>query len=424
MDIRPGARYTARSASFVKDILSMAAPLTVEEALRRILEGVAPLAPETVAIEAAHGRTLAEPLAARFTQPPFDASAMDGYAVRAADLRKLPATLAVIGEAAAGHPFDGTVGLGQATRIFTGAPLPAGTDAIVIQEDTVRDGDKVTVRAGTPEKGHVRTKGFDFKAGDTLLGSGRRLGPREVSLAAAMGHGTVSVRRRPRVAILSTGDELVRPGAQPGPGQIVASNHLGVAALAEQAGADVQQLGIARDTPESLDEHFARTEHAEVIVTIGGASVGDHDLVGPALEKRGMALSFWKIAMRPGKPLMFGRLGQARVLGLPGNPVSSLICARIFLVPLVRALLGHPPQEERPRQARAAVKIEANGPRQHYMRATTAPGPDGLALVTPVRSQDSSLLSPLAVADCLVVRPPRAAAVAAGDIVPVLSLDL
>jgi molybdopterin molybdotransferase len=402
---------------------AMAPPLSVEDALARILDGVAPLGAETVAIEAARGRTLAAPLAARLTQPPFDASAMDGYAVRAADVAKLPATLTVIGQAAAGHPFAGTVAPGHAARIFTGAPLPAGADAIVIQENTVADGSRVTVREGKPDRGHVRPRGFDFREGETLLGSGRRLGPREVSLAAAMGHGTVAVRRRPRIAILSTGDELVRPGEQPGPGQIVASNHLGVAALAEQAGAETRQLGIARDTRASLDEHFARAGDADIIVTIGGASVGDHDLVGPVLEARGMALAFWKIAMRPGKPLMFGRLGDARVLGLPGNPVSSLVCTRVFLVPLIRALLGIPPQDARPAQARAAIAIEANGPRQHYMRATTSPGPDGLPLATPVRSQDSSLLSPLAEADCLLVRPPNVPALAAGGLVDILPLD-
>jgi molybdopterin molybdotransferase len=401
----------------------MAGPLSVEDALARILAGVEPLPAETVPIEAARGRTLAEPLAALYTQPPFDASAMDGYAVRAADVRKLPATLTVVGEAAAGHPFAGTVGPGQAARIFTGAPVPAGADAIIIQEDTARDGDQVTVKDGRLDKDHIRPRGGDFNVGETLLAPGRRLGPREVSLAAAMGHGTVRVRRRPRVAILSTGDELVLPGTRPGPGQIVASNHLGVAALVEIAGAETEQLGIARDTRASLDEHFARAHGADVIVTSGGASVGDHDLVAPVLETRGMALAFWKIAMRPGKPLMFGRLGSSRILGLPGNPVSSLVCARIFLVPLIRALLGHPPQDERPRRARAAVAIEANGPRQHYMRATTAPGADGMALVTPVRSQDSSLLSPLAQADCLLVRPPKAPALAAGGLVDILPLD-
>jgi molybdopterin molybdotransferase len=399
------------------------AALSVEDALARILDAVAPTQPELVAIDAAHRRTLAQPLAALLTQPPFDASAMDGYAVRAADVAKLPATLAVIGEAAAGHPFSGSAGAGQAVRIFTGAPLPAGTDAVVIQEDTARDGAKVTVREGRIDKGHVRHRGFDFREGETLLAAGRRIGPREVALAAAMGHGTLPVRRRPRVAILSTGDELVAPGERPGPGQIVSSNHLGVAALAEAAGAETSLLGIARDTREDLDAHFAKAQDADIIVTIGGASVGDHDLVAPVLEARGMALNFWNIAMRPGKPLMFGRLGRARVLGLPGNPVSSLICTRLFLVPLVRALLGAPAADAGAVQARAGVSLEANGPRQHYMRATSTPGSDGLAVVTPVRSQDSSLLAPLAEADCLLVRPMHAPALSAGSLVPILPLD-
>ena len=396
--------------------------LSVEEALRRILDGVVPTEAEPVAIEQAHNRVLAEPLRARVTQPPFNASAMDGYAVRAADMARLPTTLTVIGEAAAGHPFSGSVGQGQAVRIFTGAPVPEGADAIVIQENTDRDGAKVAVREGTVETGHIRTKGFDFREGDTLLAAGRRLGPREISLAAAMGHGQVAVRRRPTVAILSTGDELVPPGSRLGPGQITASNHLGVAALAQSAGAAPQQLGIVRDTRADLDAHFARAHGADVIVTSGGASVGDHDLVGPVLQERGMTLDFWKIAMRPGKPLMFGRLGQSRVLGLPGNPVSSLICARLFLLPLIRALLGQPADAEIPAQARLSVALEANGPRAHYMRAVSSPGPDGLTLVAPVRSQDSSLLVPLAEADCLLIRAPGAPAAPAGALVSILPL--
>ena len=401
----------------------MPPPLSVDEALARILDGVAPMPAEAVAIEAAHRRTLATPLGALITQPPFDASAMDGYAVRGADVARLPNTLDVIGEAAAGHPFAGSVAAGQAVRIFTGAPLPAGADAVVIQENTERDGARVIVREGTPDRGHVRHTGFDFRAGEILLQAGRRLGPREVALAAAMGHGTVPVRRAPRVAVISTGDELVAPGSRPGRGQIISSNHLGVAALAEAAGANAELLGIARDTRESLEAHFARAEGADVIVTIGGASVGDHDLVGPVLEARGMALSFWKIAMRPGQPLMFGRLEPARVMGLPGNPVSSLVCTRVFLVPLLRALLGQQARDERPIQASAGIALEANGPRQHYMRATTTAGAAGLAVVTPVRSQDSSLLAPLAQADCLLVRPPHAPAAAPGALVPILPLD-
>jgi molybdopterin molybdotransferase len=398
--------------------------LAVEKALQSILDGVEPMPAETVPIAAAAGRTLAAPLAARLTQPPFDASAMDGYAVRHADVRTLPATLTEIGQAAAGHPFTGSVGPGQAVRIFTGAPLPAGADTIVIQENVARDGAKVIVRDGETKSGqHIRERGFDFGSGDTLLEAGRRIGPRELSLAAAMGYGELPVRLRPRVAVLATGDELVQPGGSLAPGQIIASNHLGVAALAEANGADARLLGIARDTRGSLDAHIAQAVDADVLVTIGGASVGDHDLVAPVLESRGMELAFWKIAMRPGKPLMFGRLNTARVLGLPGNPVSAIVCARVFLVPLIRALLGRPDQDQGLQQARTAVQLEANGPRAHYMRATSRTAPDGRAEVTPVRSQDSSLLAPLAQADCLLVRPANAPAAPAGSQVQILPFD-
>jgi molybdopterin molybdotransferase len=397
--------------------------IPVEEALARVLDGVEPTAPETVSLWAARGRVLAQPLAALLTQPPFDASAMDGYAVRAADVASVPATLTVIGAAAAGHPFAGRVGSGEAVRISTGAPVPAGADAIVIQENASRDGDRVVVQGCRVEPGHIRARGIDFRAGDRLLLPGRTLGPRELSLAAAMGHAEAVVRRRPRVAILVTGDELVEPGGRPGPGQIVASNHLGVAALAETAGAEVALLGIARDQPEDLDAHLARAQDADILVTIGGASVGDHDLVGAVLKGRGMTLAFWKIAMAPGKPLMYGRLGGSRVLGLPGNPVSALVCARLFLVPLTHGMLGRPAEHERPVEARLAVALEANDARQRYLRAVSRPWADGSRLVTPVRSQDSSLLSPLAEADCLLVRPPHAPAAAPGAAVPILPLD-
>ncbi|RTL72607.1 MAG: molybdopterin molybdenumtransferase MoeA [Hyphomicrobiales bacterium] len=400
------------------------AALTVDQALARILDGVAPTASETVPIGRAHGRTLAANLAARLTQPPFDASAMDGYAVLARDVATLPARLDVIGEAAAGHPFVGTMARGQAVRIFTGAPVPAGADAVVIQENTRREGSAVVIHDGQPDRDHVRKRGSDFSTGQELLATGRVLGPRELSLAAAMGHGAVPVRRRPRVCILATGDELVAPGEMPGPSQIIASNHLGVAALAERSGADTELIGIARDTRESLEAHVAKADGADILVTIGGASVGDHDLVAPTLGARGMQLAFWKIAMRPGKPLMFGTLGASRVLGLPGNPVSALICARIFLVPLVRALLGRPPQRDDVKTMRTAAPLAANGPRQHYMRAVLGEGPDGTPHVTPLPSQDSSLLSPLAAADVLIVRPANAEPVPAGGDVQVISLDL
>ena len=399
--------------------------LSVEDALVRVLDAVGATGPESVAIERAHGRVLAEPLQALLTQPPFAASAMDGYAVRAADIARLPATLAVIGTAAAGHPFSGRIGAGEAVRIFTGAPLPDGADAIVIQENADGDGRRVVVREGGAEPESVRPRGMDFREGEVLLAAGRRLGPRELCLAAAMGYGTLPVRRQPRVAILSTGDELVPPGARPGPGQIVASNHLSVAAQAEAAGAEVSQLGIARDTRDDLARRIDEAAGADVLVTIGGASVGEHDLVGPVLKGRGMALAFWKIAMRPGKPLMFGRLGGARVLGLPGNPAASFVCARLFLVPLVWRLLGRPVEASLATvEARLGAPVELNGLRQHYMRAVSRPGTDGVVQVVPLPFQHSSLITPLAQADCLLIRPPHAPPAAAGAHVSILPIDI
>lgn len=397
--------------------------LSVEEALERIVADATPTTAEVVPVENAAGRILAEALASRLTQPPFDASAMDGYAVRAADVAKLPAQLKVIGQAAAGHPFAGQVGAGEAVRIFTGAPVPAGADAIVIQENTAASDGVVEVRDGRPDPGHIRPRGFDFRENEPLLAAGRRLGPRELTLAAAGGYGEVPVRRKPVVAVLATGDELVAPGMLPGPGQIICSNPLGVAGLLVQAGADARLLGIARDNRGSLVEHIQAAREADVLVTIGGASVGEHDLVGPVLKSLGMALSFWKVDMRPGKPLLHGRLGTQRVVGLPGNPVSALICTRVFLVPLVRALLGLPREEAAALTTPLAEPVEANGPRQHYMRAMLERQPDGRPLVRLARSQDSSLLAPLAAADVLLVRPPNAPALPAGADVPVLLLD-
>lgn len=397
--------------------------LSVEEALHRIVADVMPTHAEPVPIAGAAGRILAEPLAARLTQPPFDASAMDGYAVRGADVAKLPATLKVIGQAAAGHPFEARVGPGEAVRIFTGARLPAEADAVVIQENTSASDGTVEVREGRPDPAHIRRQGFDFQHSDVLLTAGRRLGPREITLAAAAGHGEVPVRRRPVIAILATGDELVEPGTLPGPGQIISSNPLGVAALLAQTGAETKLLGIARDNRDSLVRHIEMARNADVLVTIGGASVGEHDLVGPVLQSLGMELAFWKINMRPGKPLLHGRLGTQRVIGLPGNPVSALICTRVFLVPLVRRLLGLPQEETAAVRAALAEPVEANGPRQHYMRATLEARPDGRRQVRLARSQDSSLLAPLAASNVLLVRPPDATALAAGAEVDVLLLD-
>jgi molybdopterin molybdotransferase len=397
-------------------------PLSVAGALARILDGVEPLGVESVGIAAAHGRVLAEALTARHTQPPFDASAMDGYAVRAADVGSVPAPLTVIGESAAGRGFRGTIGAGQAVRIFTGAPVPDGADTIVIQENTTRDGDIVVIATGEHDPGYIRRRGFDFAAGQTLLEAGRLLNAREIMLAASMGHGEIKVRRRPHVALLATGDELVLPGTPPGPDQIVCSNPFGISAMVTGAGGIATFAGIARDTRESLDEKLDAVREADIVVTIGGASVGDHDLVGPVLAARGMKLDFWTIAMRPGKPLMFGKLGRQRVMGVPGNPVSSMICARVFLVPLIRRLLGLSDQDFARRSAVLETPLPANGPRQHYARAIIE-DEGGRQRVRPIASQDSSLIAALARSNGLIVQPPNAPMTPAGMEVEVLLLD-
>jgi molybdopterin molybdotransferase len=399
-------------------------PLTVEEALARVLEGVVAIADtREVDLLDAQGDVLARDIIAKHDSPPFAASAMDGYAVRSVDVAALPATLRVIGEAAAGHGFAGAIGHAEAVRIFTGAPIPEGADAVVIQENTRAETGQVVVLSGAPDSEHLRPRAGDFALGSSVLAAGQHLSARHLTLAAAAGYAQLPVRRRPRVAILATGDELVAPGITPLRDQIVCSNPFGVAAMVRAAGGEPQLLGIARDTHESLDQKIAEAAGADVLVTLGGASVGDHDLVGPVLASKGMALSFWKIAMRPGKPMMFGTLGAIRVLGLPGNPVSSMITARLFLVPLVQALRGLTVSAATPTLVRAAQALPANGPRAHYMRATRRTGTDGAESVTPVANQDSSLLTPLAGADVLIVRPAGAAAVASGELVPTLPLD-
>ncbi len=405
--------------------LAPRAPLTVEVALAAVLKGVVPLNDaEHVDLFSAAGRVLAAPVASRLTQPPFDASTMDGYAVQGGDVTNLPATLRIVGEAAAGHAFVGKVGAGEAVRIFTGAPMPTGATAIIIQENTRRIGEHVEVVSGHPDTEHVRPRGGDFATGQMLLAANTMLTVRDVTLAAAMGHATLLVRRRPRVAILATGDELVLPGETPRADQIVCSNPFGISAMVAASGGLPEFLGIARDTAASLTTCLERARRADVIVTLGGASVGDHDLVGPVLREMGLTLGFWTIAMRPGKPLMFGHLKAQRVLGLPGNPVSSLVTARLFLVPLIHALLGRPIEPEQVALARSMVALPANGPRAHYMRAKRGLGVDGVVEVRPVRSQDSSLLAPLAEADVLVVRPIHAPALTAGAFVPYLPLDM
>lgn len=393
-------------------------PLSVDEALARILDRAAPLETETVGIAEAHGRVLAGTLGARHTQPPFNASAMDGYAARTADVAELPARLRITGESAAGRGFHGKVGAGEAVRIFTGAPVPEGADAIVIQENTTRDGDVVVVGPGDLDPSYIRKRGFDFAEGQTLLDGARVLNAREIMLAASMGHGEIPVRRRPKVALLATGDELVLPGTPPGLDQIVCSNPFGIAAMVRGAGGEPSFLGIAKDKRDALHAKLDAAVGADIVVTIGGASVGDHDLVAPVLRERGMTLDFWKIAMRPGKPLMYGTLAGQRVLGLPGNPVSSMICARVFLVPLVRRLLGLPGLAFAKRTAELTADMPANGPRQHYARAILTGG-----TVAPVSSQDSSLIAALARSNALIVQPPNGPRWAAGTVVEVLELD-
>jgi len=393
--------------------------LPVADALARVLADIAPPAEEIVPITEAAGRVLAQDLAARLTQPPFDASAMDGYAVHGDGAALIGSQWRVVGESAAGRGYTGEVGLGQAVRIFTGAPVPKGCGTVVIQEDVSRAGDLVTAIDGTALGANIRRAGDDFAQGQVLLKRGRRLEAHTVTLAAAMGYGAVPVARQPVVAILATGDELVPPGTLPGPDQIVSSNPVGLAALVAEAGGVPRLLGIAPDRIEAIKAGIAEARDADVLVTIGGASVGDHDLVGAALTEQGLDLAFWKIALRPGKPLMFGRLGAQRVLGLPGNPVSALITARVFLMPLIRALLGAPTEARALETAILTLPLEANGPRLHLMRARLGRDAAGALSVTPMPSQDSSLLAALVEADALIRREPGAAKANVGDAVPV-----
>jgi len=398
--------------------------MPVDEALGRILEGAEPAAePEVLPLAQTYGRVLARDLLALRTQPPFAASAMDGYAVRANEAVG-GARLKLQGEAAAGHAFDGPLAPGSAIRIFTGAPVPEGADAIVIQENTEKLDDGLVLVNQAPEAGrYIRHAGVDFTEGKTGLAKGRFLDPGAITFAAAMSHAALPVIRKPRVAILATGDELRLPGQTLGPGQIIASNTFGVAALAKAAGAEVIDLGIAIDRLEALDEALdtAMAHEADVLVTIGGASVGDHDLVQKALTGRGMALDFWKIAMRPGKPLMSGKLGSMRVLGLPGNPASSLVCAHLFLEPLITRL-GGLPDPDRTRTAILSKDLPENDQRQDYLRSNLETDAKGQLLATASPQQDSSLMNVFADARCLIIRPPFAPPAKAGSTCDVMVL--
>jgi molybdopterin molybdotransferase len=403
----------------------MAALMPVAEALARVLAGAVALATETVQLDDAIGRVLAVDLAALRTQPPANLSSMDGYAVRASDVESAPVTLTLIGEVAAGHPFEGAVAAGQAARIFTGGVMPAGADTVVIQELTRSDGNTVTIDKTAGKGRNVRPQGIDFKQGHVLLRKGRRLSDRDVMLAASMNHATLPVYCRPKVAVLGTGDELVAPGSQPGPGEIVYSNGFALVAMARNAGADVIDLGIARDRIEDIANavRCACDWGADVLVTSGGASVGEHDLVQRALASEGLELSFWRVALRPGRPMMHGRLGATNVLGVPGNPVSAYVCAFLFLLPLVGRLSGRTDAAHVPEPARLGRDLPANDERADYLRATLELEPDG-PVATPVPAQDSSLMAPLARAHCLVIREPHAPAAVAGSPCVILKLGL
>ena len=400
--------------------------MPVAEALQMVLADAKPLPSEEVALSDALGRVLTKDLVALRTQPPAAVSAMDGYAVRASDVAQAPATLKLIGEVAAGHPFDGQLGAGQAARIFTGGVMPAGSDTVVIQELATRTGDSVTIHKQTAKGRNVRAEGIDFAKGQVLLHRGSRLSDRDLMLAAAMNHARLSVHRRPRVAILATGDELVPPGSKPGRGEIVYSNGFAIAALARDEGAEVHDLGIARDRVEDIVAAIRRAREcsADILVTSGGASVGEHDLVQRALAAEGLDLSFWRVALRPGRPMMHGRLGAMQVLGVPGNPVSAYVCAFLFLVPLIGRLAGQSAAEHRRTEPAAlGVDLPANDERADYLRATLSRGPKGLIAI-PLPNQDSSLMAPLAKADCLLIREPNAPAAAAGSDCVILKLGL
>jgi molybdopterin molybdotransferase len=398
--------------------------MPVTEALSAVLAGAEPLPEEMVALDAAHRRVLARDVAALRTQPPQAMSAMDGYAVRSADASAVAARLKVIGEVAAGRPFEKIVGQGEAVRIFTGGAIPEGTDAVIIQEDTVVEGGGITITEAAVAGRHIRPAGIDFRKGDVLLARGTRLIDRDLSLAAGMNYAELPVRRQPKVAILATGDELVMPGSSPGPGQIVYSNGYALRALASDEGAQTIDLGIAADTVEAttLGIRRARDSGADILITTGGASVGDHDLVKQSLEAEGVTMAFWRIAMRPGKPMMHGRLGTMRVIGLPGNPVSSYVCGFLFLVPLIRALSGRTGIHHAHQTALLGRDVAANDMREDYLRARLEVHKNGDLIATPVDRQDSSLLANLAAARALVIRPPFAPAVLAGSPCDILRL--
>jgi len=401
----------------------MSTLLSVDDALTRVLAGAGRLGAETLPLSQALGRTLAQDLPARRTQPPVDVSAMDGYALRAADLAASGARVTIIGESAAGRGFERPLAPGEAVRIFTGAPVPAGADAVLLQEDAVVEGGQLGATA--PPGAHIRARGLDFSDGAPGLFAGDPLGPAQLALAAAMNHAEVPVARRPRVALLASGDELVTPGGNLGPAQIVSCNNVSVAAIATLAGAEVLDLGIFRDELPELERGIdaARAARADVLVTLGGASVGDRDLLRPALAAQGMSLDFWRIAMRPGKPLIHGALGDMHILGLPGNPVAAYVCALVFLAPLLRALQGDPNAgADRTESALAGADLPANKGRRDFLRAALSTDSGGRLVATPQPLQDSSLLTELVRSQALLIRDAGASPAKAGESCRILRL--
>jgi molybdopterin molybdotransferase len=396
--------------------------LPVDDAKARVLKGVKPLAAETVLLARALGRVLARDIRASRDQPPFASSAMDGYAVRFADVASAPATLSVIGMSAAGHAFTGRVKTGTAVRIFTGAPVPTGADTVIIQENTEGRDDLVTVLQPPRQGQNIRRRGLDFAKGDLIVGANTLLTARDIGLAAAANQANLSVRRRPRVAILATGDELVVPGRTARPDQVFASNGFALRGLVSRFGGEARDLGIVRDDLKATMRAIARARGFDILLTTGGASVGMHDLVQEALKRLGIELDFWKIAMRPGKPLMFARNGRQRVIGLPGNPVSALVCARLFVKPLVSAYLGLPTGDDL-LTARLAGSLPQNDQRQDYIRSTLERTGDGSLVARPFSVQDSSMQRTFAQAQALIVRAPAAPAVEPGATISVLPLD-
>ena len=397
--------------------------IPVEEALARIAKAFSPLSTEWIALPNARGRVLAEDLEAARDQPPHDISAMDGYAVRSADLASGEATLNLIGQAPAGGRFEGEVGPGETVRIFTGGPVPAGADAVALQENAKADGRRIQLTGSVPEGRFIRPAGLDVRKGTVILGAGRLLGARDLGLAAGLNRIWLKVRRRPRIAILATGDELVRPGEPLGPDRIVTTNSVTLCAMIESWGGQAVDLGIVKDHTDAFTQVAPELIGVDLIVTLGGASVGERDLVRQALGEKGLSLDFWKIAMRPGKPLMFGHVGGTPMLGLPGNPVSSAVCAFLFVKAIIRILQGLDPN---PMEVSAVLgsALNANDERQDYLRATLSWQDDGRLVATPAGRQDSAMYAVFANADCLIKRRPFAEKAKPGERITILPLSL